>query len=216
VRHDQFAHEEAEKADHLRHLAGVVGELFYVAHGGRQDHITEYNTDHQIGAAELAGDGDPDQRQDDVPGQGIHARPPSTASIYSDGFSNCPAARSASSNTGCANRPTHRVSAARPAMVRYSGTRVPVCGGVRWASAGCAFQNTSAQILIIEYSVSSPNSSAVATSHPLPVSTPARMTMYLAKKPDSGGSPASDSAGIRNRIASSGFSRYSPPSCFRS
>ncbi len=42
------------------------------------------------------------------------------------------------------------------------------------------------------------------------------MTRNLAQKPESGGMPASDIAGTRNRIASHGADFISPPVCRRS
>ncbi|MFD2814565.1 hypothetical protein ACFSYD_09075 [Paracoccus aerius] len=76
-----------------------------------------------------------------------------------------------------------------------------------WRPLGWAFQKASAQILVIEKIVSSPTSSATpATSHS-PRSSDARTMTNLAQKPDSGGKPASEKAGMMNRAASSGAER---------
>ncbi|MPN59941.1 hypothetical protein SDC9_207664 [bioreactor metagenome] len=56
-----------------------------------------------------------------------------------------------------------------------------------------------------------PVSSAIPTAIQAPVSRPARTSTNFAQKPDSGGMPASDSAGMANISASQGARAYSPP-----
>ena len=92
----------------------------------------------------------------------------------------------------------------RPAM----GTIQPLNGTASVAApAGSGFQKASVQILIIENRVSRLTASAMPTIRYWPASRPARTRLSLAKKPESGGSPASDRAGTRKSAASQGRDR---------
>ena len=118
-------------------------------------------------------------------------------------------------NKGCKNKglkslsiykPIINVHTARPATGRYRAQLLgsfisPLSALSSVTCSGSFFQNTSAQILIIEYSVSKPTRSAIPATRYSLASRLARTTMNLAKKPDSGGMPASDRAGIRNSNA---------------
>jgi hypothetical protein len=80
---------------------------------------------------------------------------------------------------------------------------------------GRGFQNASFQIFIIENSVSSPTPARSATII-LARSSPARTSASFAKKPDSGGSPASDSAGNQEQHRQPGLERTAPQRRFSS
>src|SRR5690606_26236058 len=80
---------------------------------------------------------------------------------------------------------------------------VPALGG--------SFQKASIQILVIEKTVRRPTNKATPPSQPAPWRNDASITMNLAQNPESGGMPASESAGIKKRTASHGELFINPP-----
>jgi len=132
--------------------------------------------------------------------------------MYCSPSRSCAAARSENSNTGPANTPISTVIAARAVQVAI----MPRAGGLggRAVSVGASeasgpFQNASAQILVIEKRVSSPTAAAVTTIAHDSASTPAFSSTNFAKKPDSGGMPASENAATTKSAETKGALAYS-------
>src|SRR5690606_17681168 len=82
---------------------------------------------------------------------------------------------------------------------------LPICG------SGCALRKVSFQILLIENRVNIPVNKAKKAATQIPASRLALTRTNLAQKPDSGGMPANDNAGMAKRMASNGVRAYSPP-----
>ena len=99
-----------------------------------------------------------------------------------------------------------QVSAASATIGSISATRSPTGRSDRRGliPSGWAGQKAAPQILVIEKIVSRPTASDTPATNHISRSSAALTTTYLAQKPDSGGKPASEKAGMRNRKASSG------------
>src|SRR6478735_10680997 len=88
--------------------------------------------------------------------------------------------------------------------IRRGPPQRPGAWGSDWGSLSLGFQNTPAQILIMEKSVRKAAATAAATTHQAEEPTPASRRANLPMKPDIGGNPARLSAGTRKSTASTG------------
>src|SRR5690554_6125191 len=105
-----------------------------------------------------------------------------------------------------------RVMVESAAIATYCDLNEPWSrAGVVQLEASGAFQNASFQIFNMEYKVSTPTIRAAAARGQMPASRLGLTTRYFAQNPDSGGKPASESAGMQNRMASSGAVLCRPP-----
>ena len=135
---------------------------------------------------------------------------------YPDGSRRDAAAAVANWKNGSAHSPITSVSTASTATgLAISASPAPRAGP-GWRPSTSGVQNAPFQIFVIEKMVRSPTTSATATMTQAPASRPALIRISLAQKPESGGKPASENAGTKNRTASHGCARYSPPMSLRS
>lgn len=110
--------------------------------------------------------------------------------------------------TGCGSSPIASVTSASAANGSRVGSRAgPRSASVGFRLSGWAFQNASDHSVAIDHSVSRPTASATPAKSGAPASRLALTSRIFAQKPDSGGKPASDSAGIANSTDSSGAER---------
>ena len=75
----QVAQKVGQQHQDPGHFLAVAGEVGHIAQGEAENQVAQTKPYQQVGAAEVAGDGGPDQGQNQVPAQRAHGAPPSTA-----------------------------------------------------------------------------------------------------------------------------------------